>query len=900
MSNRYSTIFDSKLPAFIKDDPAYSRFIEFFDAYYQWFDDTYDIYGFGDKLDIDSGFQEFYAYYAADFLPYFPDIDTIAADKIKLLKIIKELYKSKGIPDSFKFLFRALYNTNVDVFATSDFLLKPSDGKWIVPKSIKIKSLDPIFLNINNFKIFGESSKSIGVVEKSKINGKFTQIYLSNIERVFSSAETIRILDYNNKEVYFLNGEYITYDKTPPIGAVALTSKIIGSLSNITINPDRRGKYYKVGDPVVLENGFSQLTQNPVGATAVISEVTTGQIQKVVMTNSGYGYRTYPNSEITVIKSDGTVDSNAVCIVSLVDESNPANVAYISNDCIEENLFISLGANNYNFSISANANTQLKNCFSYLAYTTYPITAVTVRNGGGGYEEPPVLEFHSSFNANTLNAYRQDLDDLGILAPIDIINGGKDYDAANDTINISGGDGSFAYARINSVNAAGTITSVEYYYNTNSPYSIGGMGYKNNNLPIVTVNSSTGSNAILTIPAILGTGAEYTLETDRIGAITKITLTENGEDYISTPNVSLRIEDIIIAGTTVESIDPATCFVYQGIFDTPSFYGKIDSITSVYFNPETSEQLFSIRIFDYKGIISPLTSCNVYSTVSESIVSTITLQSNYNTGLYKNGIRIFGDGSAKATAKFLDGLIFDEGRYLNTDGQPSAHSVLQSDIYNFSTYILSTEKDYDSYRTVIKNLLHPIGTQIITRNLLKSESTFTVSSNSTVQVGISVDNISSLVKQNVNSVFSDTIIIHVPEAIDLDSLFSANSIIAIRGYNNFNIYSTIKHINNIDGELTLKDYVQYKFPNVYNGYTSSNSVIITTNNYNDNKYAMNTFIGIGDDISIGNNIITIDNIINNTLYFTNTLDPSGNVEQTANVTIIKNLTSNNIITYTTV
>lgn len=899
MSNKYSTIFDSKLPAFIKDDPSYSRFIEFFDAYYQWFDDTYDIYGFGDKLDIDSGFQEFYAYYAADFLPYFPDINTIAADKIKLLKIIKELYKSKGIPDSFKFLFRALYNTNVEVYPTSDFLLKPSDGKWIVPKSIKIKSLDPLFLNINNLKIFGETSKSIGVVEKSKINGKFTQIYLSNIERVFSSAETIRILDHNNKEVYFLNGNRIEYDKTPPTGAVALTSKIIGSLSNITINPDRRGKYYKVGDPIVLEGGFSQLTENPVGATAVVSEVTTGQIQKVVITNSGYGYRTYPNSEITVIKSDGTVDSNALCIVSLVDESHPANVAYISNDCIEDNLFITLGANNYNFSVTANANTKLQNCFSFFGYSVYPITAVTVRNGGGGYEQPPTLEFHSSFPANTVGNYRQDIDDLGILAPIDIINGGLNYNIS-DTISISGGDGSFAQARINSVNSAGTITAVEYYYNTNSPYSVGGMGYKNDNLPTVAVNSSTGSNAILTIPSILGTGVEYTLETDRIGAITKITLTENGEDYISTPNVSLRVQDIIISGTTIESIDPTTCFVYQGTFSTPSFYGKIDSVTSIYFNPETSEQLFSIRVFDYKGIISPLTSCNVYSTVSESTVSKITLQSNYNTSQYKNGIKTFGDGSAKATAKFLDGLIFDEGRYLNTDGQPSAHSVLQSDIYNYSTYILSAEKDYDSYKNTIKNLLHPIGTQIITRNLLKSTTAFNVSSNSKVQVGVPVNNISSLVKQNVNSVFSNTLIIHTPEEVDLDSLFSANSIISIIGYNNFNIYSTIKNINNIDSELTLKDYVQYKFPNVYSGYTSSNSVIITKNNYTDNKYSVNTFIGIGDNISIGNNSITIDNIINNTLYFTNTLNTSGNVAYPSNVTVIKNLTSNKIITYTTV
>ena len=897
MSNRYSTIFDSKLPAFIKDDPSYSRFIEFFDAYYQWFDDTYDIYGFGDKLDIDSGFQEFYAYYAEDFLPYFPDINTIAADKIKLLKIVKELYKAKGIPDSFKFLFRALYNTNVDVYPTSEFILKPSDGKWIVPRSIKIKSLDPAFLNINNLKVFGETSKSIGIVEKSKINGKFIQIYLSNIERVFSSAETIKILDYNNKEVYYLNGNRIQYDTDPPIGSVSLSSKIIGSLSNITINSSRRGKYYKVGDPVVIYDGFSPLTTNPTGATATVSEVTTGQIQKVVITNSGYGYRTYPNSEIQVIRSDGTIDSNAICIVSLVDESRPANVAYLTNDSIEENLFVTLGANNYNFSVYANANIALINCFSFLSYTTYPITAVTVRNGGGGYEQPPTLEFHSSFKANTIANYRQDIDDIGILAPIEIVNGGQQY-SNTDTITISGGDGSFAYARIKAVNANGAITSVEYYYNTNNPYNVGGMGYNNNNLPTVNITSSTGSNAILTIPAILGTGVDYTLETDRIGAITKISLIDNGEDYISTPNVSLRVQDIVITGTTVESIDPKSCIVYQGSLETPAFYGKIDSVSSIYFNSETSEQVFSIRLYDYRGEVSGITSCNVYNTLTETVVSKITLQSNYNTTVYKNGVRVFGDGSAKATAKFLDGLIFDEGRYLNLDGQPSAHSVLQSDIYNLSTYILTAEKDYDSYKDVIKNLLHPIGTQLITRNILKSEATFAVSANSTVKTAINLSDISGLVIQNpdTNINFSNTISIYSDS--ELDSIFSVGSEIGFIGYNNFNVYSTVKYINTIDSKLILDDYVQYKFPNVFSGYTQANTVVISKYN----NTGSNASMGIGDDISIGNNIITIENIdtSNNILYFPISLESTGSELHTANVSIIKKLTSNNIIKYTTV
>jgi site-specific DNA-methyltransferase (adenine-specific) len=47
--------------------------------------------GFGDKIDIDYGFADFVDYFKEDFLPYFPD--DIATDKIKLIKIAKELYR---------------------------------------------------------------------------------------------------------------------------------------------------------------------------------------------------------------------------------------------------------------------------------------------------------------------------------------------------------------------------------------------------------------------------------------------------------------------------------------------------------------------------------------------------------------------------------------------------------------------------------------------------------------------------------------------------------------------------------------------------------------------------------------------------------------------------------------
>jgi hypothetical protein len=899
MSTKYSTIFASKLPAFIADDPAYSRFVQFFEAYYEWFDDTYDIYGLDGKLDIDSGFEQFYPYFAQDFLPYFPDIDTIAADKVKLIKIVKELYKTKGIPDSFKFLFRALFNAHADVYSTSQFILRPSYGRWLVPKSIKIKSTDSDFLKINNFKVFGETSKSIAVIEQSKVNGKFIQIYLSDIRRLFISGEVITILDYDNNPVYFLNGEYIPYSKNLPVTAKKLTSKIIGSLSNVDIVSTRRGAYYKVGDPVVFTSGLNTQLVNPIGAKAIVSETTTGQIQDVVVTNGGYGYRVSPNSSISV---PNDTSGKADCRVSVIDGSKGSNVAYISNDCIENQLYVNIGNSNYNFSSTANANTILSNFLNFVEFPTYPITAITVVNGGGGFDAEPILTVESTFAANTnIQTYSQNLKDLGILASIEIINPGHGY-TVHDSITISGGDGNFAFAKINSVNTStGAITSVGYYYNANTPYGLGGMGYTNTNLPTVNVNTSTGANAVLTIPAILGTGVEYTVDTDKIGAITKITLTENGEDYITAPNVSLRVQDIVISGIDIPSeIDTTNSILYQGNYALPTFISNVNSVESVYYNPLTSEKLFSIRVYDYIGTISANNSVLYVYNIDKNQTIELVLQENYTDTKFTKGIKIYGDGSAKATAKFLNGLIEDSGRYLNNDGQLSSYSVVQSDIYNLSTYVIATEKSYDSYKNILDNLMHPIGSRLVTKNLLKSNASYTFSQNSSVNMGTTLANVSSLLIQNVNSYYTNTV--QIITDLDIDTIFTVNTHIYISGPTNLNVYSTIANINIDSNLLTLTDFVQYKFPNVYSGFTQGNTIILTNgNNYNIDKYSVNTFIRVGDAISTPNNSPQeIINIANNIIYFTNQLNLSGNTSNSAYITVIKELLSNTITTYTTV
>ena len=78
-------------------------------------------------MDVDTTTEEFLQYYVNDFLAYFPQ--DILADKTKAIKIAKELYQSKGTPASYKFLFRVLYNSDVEFLYTKDVIFRASAGK---------------------------------------------------------------------------------------------------------------------------------------------------------------------------------------------------------------------------------------------------------------------------------------------------------------------------------------------------------------------------------------------------------------------------------------------------------------------------------------------------------------------------------------------------------------------------------------------------------------------------------------------------------------------------------------------------------------------------------------------------------------------------------------------------
>ena len=733
-NNKTSLLIPSQLPEFIRGDPSYQNFILFLQAYYEWMEQSGKVTDVSKNLtnywDIDNTTDQFLEYLYNDFLPYFPK--EILADKQKVTKIAKELYKTKGTPASYQFLFRVLYNSDVDFFYTKDAVLRASAGKWYVAISLKLASSNNNFLNTNNLRLFGETTKSIATIENSVLAGTKIEVFISNIQRLFQSGEFVRVVDSNNQDVLF--------------GGQPLRAKVVGQISQIKIDPNNRGNFYQPNDPVIVFNGLN--SANGLGASAKVGTTTAGAIQRITVNSGGFGYAVINANTKTTINI-----TNGGGALAVPGSFNPAansiaNVAFIPNDYITlkrfhyiGNIATSSGANTYNSATglwtqqkyqfannsTANANTSLANAFTFLAFSTFPISSVIVQNGGGGISTPPSVTASSLYESDVDAAYG-DLKNLGILAPIQIVSGGKGY-VANDVINFIGGIGNGARANVLTVNATGSITSVGYVYkNGEYPirYPLGGLGYTSTALPALTVTSSNvlASNASLYVSNILGDGATFSAITDRVGTITTINIIDPGEDYVSTPNVSMKVQDIIVSNVSINNIVKTGDIVYQGTsYANSSYIAIVSSINQVYSFANVEQSLYNLRVFNYNSLPNYSLPINVSNNDINMIMSNQYPTLNVSATRYNSdGVITYGDGSAKANASFLNGLVISQGQYLDTTGQPSSFDVLQSTNFNNYTYQITLEKEIEKYRSTLLNLLHPTGMKVLGRFAMKSNN----------------------------------------------------------------------------------------------------------------------------------------------------------------------------------
>lgn len=937
-----------QLPEFIRSDENYQTFVAFIQAYYEWMEQQdigsgkegviYGTQKLADRKDlnnIDPGesFNKFIDYYVNQFLPNFP-VDCLA-DKGKLISIAKELYSKKGTPASYKFLFRALYNSDAEIFTTRDVVFKASDGKWYVTKSLRLDSNDEQWLSVDNYRVFGETSKSIATIEKGISVGNRIELYIENIERLFVSGEDVVVVDNNNQILYFKDSEVVSSTTT---GATPLRAKILGSISAVNIDSRKRGQLYVgrsetySGDPVVFYGGLN--STEGVGASAFVFETTTGSLRDITVVDGSFGYREDPN---TFIRISGGGGSGALANVGTVDPNSEIVVGYVPKNYMSPSLFnsIKIEASAYPFfpaNTSANISCSLANAFTFSEFSTYSISSVLLNSGGGGFRSLPTIRALSLYDTtdpqSTENLkIKGQLSSLGMLGPIQIVSPGIGY-ANGDIItfnNSVGGVGASANVKVNST---GSIISTEYRYSNNSnqvvTYPKNGLGYKQSNLPTLSVNSTGGAGAVLRVNTVLGDGAVLTPIADErgIGAITSFIIENFGEDYIEAPRISLKVRDLVVTNISPSNIIKTGDLIYQGeTADSAVFRAFVDSITLLESDAVQENSKYVLRVYNYTS--STKTNLQLKSTDRAAGANLyIDLDSTYDTidtgsgeFIFRNGIRTYGNGAAVATARFLNGLIIGTGQYLNDDGFASSNQIVQSDEFNNFTYNLTVQKSFSAYKEVLFKLLHPSGTRVIPINALKSEKSISIhrethQSNTqtlgfyTGDPGSSASMFSTFENSSNNIIKFNNLV-----GANIAEIAFVGAKISLIQPNGPNVYSQIISVNQSSNTAVIKDNVFLSFANVAtaNVVSSNNRInilsatdgydVINNGEYSNTENKIRDIIFTGDKIRVVSGANTFHGTVayisySNNVIFANTTIPFSS--NSANISVGRNITTSNV------
>src|SRR3990167_8012671 len=220
-NNKISIFVGRQLPEFVRENN--NLFVEFLEAYYEYMEQSNTTLSFGNvidrsknllkNLDVDTvELDEFSEKLYLEFLNYFPK-DTVA-DRNLILKNVKDFYRSRGTEKSFKFLFKAIFGKDAEIYIPKNDILIASSGKWIIEKSLRISDImvngvsNDTITGLQMFtstRITGNTSDATAAVERvllsyEALTPKF-ELFVSGSTGTFTNGETIETTDVNGNEL---------------------------------------------------------------------------------------------------------------------------------------------------------------------------------------------------------------------------------------------------------------------------------------------------------------------------------------------------------------------------------------------------------------------------------------------------------------------------------------------------------------------------------------------------------------------------------------------------------------------------------------------------------------------------------------------------------------------------
>lgn len=263
LKEKLSILVANQLPEHIRTD--YTTFVAFLEAYYEYLEQDQQsqelLQNALQYSDIDDTIDSFIQYFLKEYCYNLP-LDA-TTNKRFLIKQINQLYNTKGSEKSYELLFQLIFGKKPDFIYPSTQVLRASDGKWVQPVSIFVKTIqgDPNSI-VNKFGTVISSNNQSILYIKNKRDVVAIDPESGSINLVIRSDVFEFVID-NSKNVPIEIGDVIDFGEyrgivqAVPVRASIVSSGIgftVGQIFNIVSGQGRnaRVKITKVSSTGVI------------------------------------------------------------------------------------------------------------------------------------------------------------------------------------------------------------------------------------------------------------------------------------------------------------------------------------------------------------------------------------------------------------------------------------------------------------------------------------------------------------------------------------------------------------------------------------------------------------------------------------------------------------------------
>jgi hypothetical protein len=138
LKNKLQHLISGQVPDYLK--ATYPKFVDFLKEYYRFLDSNrqandllLNSKNWSDvDLTLNMFVEEMFKQYAYNISP------EVLVQQRRLIKFIHQFYESKGSENATELFFRMMYNDDAKISYPGDYVLRASDGKWFIKKTIKV------------------------------------------------------------------------------------------------------------------------------------------------------------------------------------------------------------------------------------------------------------------------------------------------------------------------------------------------------------------------------------------------------------------------------------------------------------------------------------------------------------------------------------------------------------------------------------------------------------------------------------------------------------------------------------------------------------------------------------------------------------------------------------------